>query len=254
MEKTKIHVVMRMTPDSRVPQSGASSRPSWYNKETVFRSVFLTRDENTEFTVIFDGDPTDHWIHKYPIKELVPIQVGTDKLSLANMLHFSMNMDLPEDDILYFLEDDYLHKKGWCDILREGLSKKLVPESTQFNYVTLYDFDYITLYDHYDKYHFNDEYAKQAYSNLLSRIVVSKSVHWRTVPSTTNTFAMRFKTFMDDIDTHMVYKNIDNDKFLALGKEGRVLASCVPGWSTHCHTDFLSPCVDWEEIVKQLLH
>jgi hypothetical protein len=237
---TKIHVVMRMTPDSRVPQSGASSRPSWYTKETVFCSAFLTKDENTEFTVLFDGDSTDHWIHKYNIKELVHINGGTDKLSLANMLHHAMYMEIPDTDIVYFLEDDYLHKKGWCDILREGLSSELLPSI---------EFDYITLYDHYDKYYFNDEYAKQPYSDLKSRMFVSKSTHWRTIPSTTNTYAMKFKTFMDDIDTHMAYKNIDNDKFLSLGKSGRVIASCVPGWSTHCHTEFLSPCVDWERVL-----
>jgi hypothetical protein len=244
MGKTKIHVIMRMTPDSRAPQSGIGSRPSWYDKESVFRSVFLTKDADTEFTIVFDGDPRGHWIYKYSIKELIPIQGGTDKLSLANMLHITMNMSLPDNDIIYFLEDDYLHKKGWCDLLREGLSKRLMPNNIKF--------DYITLYDHYDKYYFNDEYTKQTYAELTSRIAVSKSTHWRTIPSTTNTYAMRVKTFMDDIDIHMFYKNIDNDKFIELGKNyKRVIASCVPGWSTHCHNEFLSPCVDWESVFRQ---
>jgi hypothetical protein len=234
---------MRLTPDSYIPQSGASSRPSWYDKEAVFRSSFLTKDENTEFTIVFDGDSTGHWIHKYDVKELIHIKAGTDKLSLANMLHISMNMEVPDTDILYFLEDDYVHKKDWCVILREGLSDTVLPSIV---------FDYITLYDHYDKYCFNDEYAKQTYSDLKSRLFVSKSTHWRTIPSTTNTYAMKFKTFMDDIDIHMAYKNIDNDKFLALGKDyNRIIASCVPGYSTHCHNDFLSPCIDWEKVLMR---
>lgn len=242
MEKTKIHVIMRMTPDSQAPISGSSSRPSWFNKETVFRSVFLTSDEYTDITVLFDGDSTDHWINKYHVK-IIPIQAGTGDKSFQTQIHIISTMDLPDDDILYICEDDYLHKSGWCDLLREGLVKKLMPETTEISYVTLYD--------HYDKYYFNDEYAKHTYSTLVSHIAVSKSAHWRTVPSTTNTFAMKVATFMDDIDTHLVYKNGDNEKFISLGKAGRVVASCIPGWSTHCHTEFLSPCVDWKEIAKQ---
>ena len=238
-----IHVVMRMTPDSHSPLSGSSSRPSWFNKETVFRSIFLTSDEYTDITIVFDGDYTGHWINKYHVKKIIRIQAGTGDESFQAQIHSISTMDLPEEDILYICEDDYLHKSGWCDILREGLSKKVIPDTTELSY--------ITLYDHYDKYHFNDEYSKEVYSTLLSHIFVSKSVHWRTIPSTTNTFAMKVKTFMDDIDTHMIYKNSDNEKFISLEKTGRVLASCIPGWSTHCHKDFLSPCVSWEESIRQ---
>ena len=36
----------------------------------------------------------------------------------------------------YFLEDDYLHRPGWCDVLLEGFTVN------NASYVTLYDFDF----------------------------------------------------------------------------------------------------------------
>ena len=35
-----------------------------------------------------------------------------------------------------FLEDDYLHRPGWCDVLMEGFTVD------NDSYVTMYDFDF----------------------------------------------------------------------------------------------------------------
>ena len=37
-----------------------------------------------------------------------------------NLLNYVNDQDYPENDIIYFVEDDYLHKEGWVDILLEG--------------------------------------------------------------------------------------------------------------------------------------
>lgn len=42
----------------------------------------------------------------------------------------------------------------------------------------------------------------------------------------------------------------DHDRFIELGKKGRVVITPMPGWSTHCETNYLSPCIDWEQVVK----
>jgi len=109
--------------------------------------------------------------------------------------------------------------------------------------------DYVTLYDHPDKYFLS------MYNALQSNILVSKYSHWRTTPSTCNTYAMKWKTLKKHWDTHTYYclpehthDGYDHTKFLKLWEIGSNLISCVPGYSTHCENNFLTPLINWSEI------
>jgi hypothetical protein len=237
----RIHVIMRMCPDSQAPLSGNSSRPPWFQKEAVFRTVFDSKDEQVDFLILFDGDSSNHWIKKYPVPT-VEIKAGSGDASFEALLQVIISIPFQENDIIYILEDDYVHREGWPKILREGFGEQR-PKHISF--------DYLSLYDHLDKYEFaNDAFLIKSYSDLKAQLTLSESVHWRTVPSTTNTFAMTMKTFKDDFRFHMLFKNNDHDKFLFLGLRGRKLATCIPGYSTHCHKDYMTPFVDWEKIIR----
>ena len=133
------------------------------------------------------------------------------------MLDYVTNKKFHPDTILYFVEDDYLHLPGWLDVLLEGFS---IPEA-----------DYVTLYDHKDKYFF------PMYKELKSRLFATRSCHFRETPSTTQTFATRFKTLLRDLPIHQKYSegrdiSQDHEKFLELGRQGATLISSIPGWST----------------------
>jgi hypothetical protein len=70
--------------------------------------------------------------------------------------------------------------------------------------------------------------------------------HWRTTPSTTNTFATRYRTFQQDIAIHRRFSlgrkiTADHEKFCCLGKKGAILISSIPGWSTHADLGNESP-------------
>ena len=164
-----------------------------------------------------------------------------------SMVDIAANMNLPEDTVIYFLEDDYLHRPGWCEVLLEGF--ELAP--------------YVTLYDHADKY------FDSGYDNLLSKVMVTNSTHWRTVPSTCNTYAMELKTLREDYSIHKYFSDIsfqshlppgelvnghpngqswDHAKFVHLESIGKKLISCLPGYSTHC-APFYSPTIDWEKYI-----
>lgn len=228
--KQRIEVVMRMCPDSTEPINGGG-RPSWFSKRACFDQLFKTKDEFTTITVLFDGPIEGHWITTYPVK-IFQIQGGTDEASIVQQLSYMRSLNISDDTILYSLEDDYVHRNGWPDILREGFSASL-------------PFDYVTLYDHRDKY------TLGMYTSLVSKIAISNSVHWRTTPSTTNTWSCLFKTFCEDFEVFMVFKNLDHTKFLELGRRGRLLGSCLPGWSTHAHPEHLSPCIDWSSLFQE---
>lgn len=240
---TPIHVIMRMCPDSQAPLSGNSSRPAWFNKQKVFDTVYKNKDENVDFIILFDGEVKDHWIKSYPI-HILDFKGGSDEASFTTLLNVLISLPFQDNDIIYILEDDYVHLNGWPKILREGFGQ-MKPDNIKF--------DYVTLYDHLDKYEFgNDEFLKKSYSDLKSQITISESLHWRTTPSTTNTYACRMKTFRDDFRFHMMFKNADHDKFLFLGLRGRKLGSCMPGFATHSHKLYLTPFVNWEDTLKEV--
>ncbi len=163
------------------------------------------------------------------------ISEGTEAGSFLRLLDYVESLRLKPDTLLYFVEDDYIHRPGWLDVLLEGMQLPHV--------------DYATLYDHKDKYFL------PMYNTLTSKIFVSPTCHWRTVPSTTHTFAVRWKTLQKDIAVHRKYSegreiSQDHEKFSFLTQRGTTLVSPMPGWSTHAEIEFASPCIDWEALIQ----
>jgi len=216
--------------------SVGKNRPEWFSREKCFNNLKQTSDLNTEINVMFDGIPDkDHFLNND--KEgysLICNQGGDDAKSFLNLLDYVYEQNIDDDVILYFLEDDYYHKPGWTNILREG-----------FEFIGV---DYITLYD------CSDKYWLPMYDQLQSKIIATPSSHWRTTPSTTNTYSMLASTFKKHYNIHREYCDLnkgytrDHDKFLRLWDEGSNLISCIPGYSTHCETEYLSPCINWDNI------
>lgn len=207
------------------------SRPKWFCRKKCFENLKNTMDQkNCELFIIYDenkGSLDKHFVRFE--KNIKIINSGYEADSFIKLLEYIISFDFDPETIIYIVEDDYLHVYNWCDILREG-----------FNL----GFDYITLYDHFDKY-------TNSYSNLNSKILISDSTHWRTTPSTTNTYATKFKNLKRDFDTHLKYSknlyiSLDHEKFIHLNKEGKYLGSPIPGASTHVETEWMSPIIKWE--------
>ncbi len=222
--------------------SAHKARFSTFSKEKCFRNLLNTIDPEianvTFFLDSFYSSEQKHFITEQIRYPIIEIKAGNEAASFLAMLDHVSSLTLKPDTIIYFLEDDYIHKKGWTDVLAEGLSLPSV--------------DYVTLYDHRDKYFFPD------YANLQSKIFHTHSCHWRTTPSTTNTYAMRFETLKKHLDIHRQFStgvkiSADHDKFCSLNALGATLISSIPGFSTHAEPDYASPCENWEEILQKSL-
>ena len=212
--------------------SHKKKRINGFSKEKCYQNLFQTIDRNkanlTFFLDLANKPLQDHYLD---LNNVIIMNEGTEGGSFLFMLNHVLSLDLHPETIIYFVEDDYVHKPFWVDVLLEGFEIPGV--------------DYVTLYDHKDKYFY------PMYHNLQSKIFATKSCHWRTTPSTTQTFATRFKTLVRDFSIHKKYSehkmiSLDHKKFLHLGRKGAVLISSIPGWSTHAEPDYASPCVDWE--------
>jgi hypothetical protein len=123
-------------------------------------------------------------------------------------------------DIIVLLEDDYAVQPGWTNLICEGIHFA----------------DYVTLYDHPDKYQL------EMYRGLQSKVFKGQERHWRTTPSTTNSFAVRLKTLLEDASIQKEFSTDvqitrDHAKFLRLWALGRTLVSCLPGAWSHEETN-----------------
>lgn len=212
------------------------SRPEWFNREKIFDLLLPTLDERVDYVAFHDsgnGEIKDHFLQN---KEVVKISQkgGSGAHSFLNVLNHVIKQEYDDNDIIYFLEDDYLHKPGWVDILLDG-----------FKYI---EADYYTLYDHPNKY------QMELITSFPTHLFVTPSCHWRTTISTTNTYACRFKTLKKHFGIHVQYCDLeakwvkDHAKFTHLWNIGSNLLSCVPGYSTHVEENMLSPIVDWSKI------
>lgn len=211
-------------------------RPEWFDREKIFDSLITSLDDRVEFTAFHDsgnGEIGDHFLNKKDVNKISK-KGGNDAQSFLNLLNYVNEQEYQNDDIIYFLEDDYLHKPGWIDVLLEG-----------FEYIGA---DYYTLYDHPDKYYL------PMYENLQSKIIATKSIHWRTVPSTTNTYACKFSTLKQHFNIHVQHCDLiekwtkDHAKFTQLWSIGSNLVSCIPGYSTHVEIGMESPLTNWSKI------
>ena len=238
--KKPIEVFIRHCYYSKLGELPDRVRPFWYNKTQVFENFKNTLNPDlVNYTIVYDefyGSIDKTFLAKE--KNVKIIKCGSECDSFLETLNIIQSQNFDDEQIVYLLEDDYIHRSGWCDIMLEGFNLKS-------HYLTLYDFDFFI--------------AK----GYLCEIFTTPSSHWRAVPATTNTFACRYKTLIEDLEIHQkhsingvkeeegFYFSKDYNKFWELQKQERYLISPMPGWSTHCDANHISPVIDWKRIMNE---
>ena len=237
------------------------NRPEWFSFEKCWNNLLKTRGDNL-ITVIHDGPveatyfkdlPKNIKLQEIDSHTLLPTLISeweekketyldwddsgtsyvkrmekpdTEKAAGALMWDYIYN-NLDHSKLIYIIEDDYLHLPIWTQILEDIFSI--------YN-----DIHYVCLYDHPDKY-------SERYKGLQSQVLLSNYCHWRTVPSSCGTFAMKAQTLSEDFNIHR--DNLgDYNKFIKLTEKNRNFISPIPGVATHCVIPFFSPFIDWEKV------
>jgi len=237
--KKPIEVFIRHCYYSKIQELPDRIRPSWFNKIKVFENFKNTLNSNLiNYTIVYDefyGSIDKTFLAKEKNVEI--IKCGNECDSFLETLEIIQSKNLSDDTIVYLLEDDYLHRPGWSEVMLEGFE-------INSHYLTLYDFDFFI--------------AK----GWLCEIFTTPSSHWRAVPATTNTFACKYKTLIEDMEIQKEYSiygiremdeysySRDYNKFWELQKQERYLISPMPGWSTHCDENHISPIIDWKKVMN----
>ena len=196
--------------------------------------------KDADWLVIADNvsEETDDMIQKYiPKSDILYVSVGNGAGTFNLALDEAFTYD--DDEIVYFLENDYLHKPESKRVLEEG-----------FNLGA----SFVSLYDHPDKYlepiQGGNPYCEGGAED--TRVYLTTSSHWKITNSTTMTFASRVKT-LKKVE-HILRKHTsgnhpdDFKMFLELRQNNELLITPIPGYSTHGETAWLSPLTNWSKV------
>jgi len=224
----------------RISDAGYSKvKPEYINNENCLKNAVDVFKDN-DWLVIADNvsQETGTMIQKYVPKSDIHYAL---KGSGAETFNLALDTALTYDDeeIIYFIENDYLHKPGSEKVIKEGLDLGA---------------SFVTLYDHPDKYmdpsRGGNPYCKGGAED--TRVYLSKSSHWKITNSTTMTFAAKVKTLREvepilRKHTTGTYPR-DFDMFLELRENNHILISSIPGYATHGETAWLTPLIDWNTV------
>lgn len=230
----KIEVFSRQCNFSK--SSEDRDRLNGFTKEACYKNLKRTLNRNlSNLTFLMDGEIKKHFLNSENEFRVENIEGGSQAKSWDSTLNYVRDKNFEDDQIIYFVEDDYLHLDNWTDILLDGFELNV---------------DYISLYDHLDKY------KLQLYKKLQSAVLIGKKCHWRSVPSTTLSFAVKFKNFKKHFATYKKFNFVnegitkDHEMFLDLWKSGSSLITPIPGFASHMDLHWLSPIIDWEKVIK----
>ena len=217
---------------NKVKPKYVNNRNCLWNAVNTFQEV-----DFEDWTVIADNvsEETDVIIQGYIPKERIDYVsvghgAGTFNLALDKALTFD------DSEIVYFIENDYLHLPNSLNILKEGIEMGA---------------NFVSLYDHPDKYIDGANPEVQG-GGETTRVMLSESSHWKLTNSTTMTFAATVGTLRKAEKILRQYTQgsypRDFDMFIHLRSIGYSLITPIPGYSTHGETAWLTPLTDWSKI------
>ena len=226
----------------RISDAGYSKvKPAYINNEACLKNaIAIFPWQEHDWSIIADNisKETNDMIQKHiPRNHINYVSVGHG----AGTFNLALDEALQEPDwqVVYFLENDYLHKPTSDKIILEGLELGA---------------SFVSLYDHPDKYlppsQGGNPYCEGGAED--TRVYLTKSTHWKITNSTTMTFAAKVSTL---VRTENVLRNYtrgsypeDFKMFLDLREQGELLVTSIPGYSTHGETAWLAPLTDWSKV------
>jgi hypothetical protein len=224
----------------RISDTGYNKiKPEYITNESCLKNfVHVFGNQNLEIIADNCSKETLNMITKYvhPNKiTTVSVGHGAGTFNLALDKAFEYN----DDDIVYFIENDYLHKLESVKILKDGFELGA---------------SFVALYDHPDKYldpsKGGNPYCEGGGED--TRVYLTDSCHWKITNSTTMTFAAKVSTLKrvkPILRKHTSGTHPDDfQMFLELRQQGELLITPLPGYATHGETAWLSPLTDWSKV------
>ena len=110
----KIHIYYRHA----VTNNPGRYRPHWFSYENCFKNLLHTIEkyDNIDLTLALDGDINQDFTKNYQDKfSLFSTNYRSSLLSYRALLEYIKEQPMESDELIYFLENDYLHTDNWVD-------------------------------------------------------------------------------------------------------------------------------------------
>lgn len=226
----------------RISDTGYNKiKPNYINNENCLKNALRVFPYNEyDWSIIADNisEETNDMICKYiPRDYIYNVSVGhgagTFNLALDEALQYS------DDEIIYFIENDYIHLPGSPKVLEEG-----------FNLGA----PYMSLYLHPDKFITPSQGGNPEVDSdggYPTKIYRGETQLFGIFNSTTMTFAAKVKTLREDESILRKWTSTthpyDYPMFLELKDKNRILLIPLNTFATHGETAWLSPLSKIEE-------
>lgn len=218
-------------------------KPTYINNENCLKNFVNVFNNYINDIIVIADNPSDGLLNS--IKSYIPdtnikiVNIGNGAGTFNIALDTALQFD--DEEIVYFVENDYLHKKNSPLILED-----------MFNLGT----HYATLYLHPDKFIPSDLGGNPEVGEdggYLTKIYKGNYEYYAMFNSTTMTFASKVKTLKSDIDILRKWTStshpFDFEMFLELRNSGKSLLCPMNTYSTHGEVRWLSHFVNWENEV-----
>lgn len=246
-------------------------RPFNLEKAQLIKLCFLSLVESLkdlDFKIIVLGDKLSEEMIAFFNRFEVELYLGNFGNDASFRETLKIASTIPNDEWIYFCEDDYLHVPHAFEFIdhfldeRETLFKRKKKFINLFREVNLKDKDlFIFPPDYPDRY--------DPGNRKSSLILFSSDCHWREVSNITLTFLTKSSTIrkhnalfkkasfkaregsMGNAD-----RKISRRLFGKLGFGFRTSSVCfspLPGLSTHMHRDTMTPLVNWEKLIRDYI-
>jgi len=222
----------------RLSESGYNKvKPNYINNINCLKNALQEFNEDTnEWLIIADniGEKTEQLIREVYKGDLKKVSIGNG----AGTFNLAMDEALEcKQNFVYFLENDYLHRKNSNKVLIEGLKLGA---------------DFISLYDHPDKY-IDGVNPYIDGGGEITKVFLSDSCHWKLTNSTTMTFATSINQLKESENVLRKWTSTthphDFEMWIELRELNKTLITPIPGYSTHGESQWLSPLMDWSTVV-----
>ena len=262
-EGPKYNVIFRTTEAIR-----GVSRPFGLNMRTVIKASFLSLHEAVK--------PFPHAIHVLGDKLSEDLRTFFERFADRNPAitvrledcdsgesirqSLSLALAVPDGEWVYFCEDDYLHRPiafAWIDeLIRSGAEVLRFEPSRWFMKLLFRNANKAPLIIHPADY--PDRYA--ANKRQFSLLFMTRLNHWRQISSTTHTFLAeagtirRYEKIIRQSSLPPADYYLSRHMYSHILFRGRGLCvSPIPGVATHMTEGVMTPLVDWESLLREML-
>ena len=219
-----------MSPEDRERLKG-------FSKETCYKNLKGTIDRNiSNISFLMDGNIDEHFLKDEKEFKIVKIKGGSQAKSWESALEHVINNNFSDEQIIYFIEDDYLHFEPMLEEMVASY-ERMASQLNKDIFICPSDYPYLYM------------------SNEKTNILIGNKRHWRTVNKTLCTFMTSkylLNKYWENFEKTCLDRNEPFEKYINEIYEKEICLSPLKSLSLHMtniNSSYgLAPFIDYKKL------